>query len=438
VQSESGTARAVQIPQMNTPPVERTGLLGSALRIASGTALGQVWVILATPLLSRLYSPADFGVFGLFSAFVGVASVAATLRLEMGLPSARDDAAEMDLLVAILWVSVPVAVALAALLWPLSRIDAFGFGALPDTACLLAGPAILGIGLNGAFRYLQTRRMAFALIGRSQSAQGLGRAVIPLICWPLLPGWIGLAIGDTLGRLVGLRPLIGDVAASLWQRLRTFRAADLYESLRTHRRYMQVLLPSSLIDAAAVALPLPIITQLFGLAAAGEYALVSRVAAVPGALVGNSIADAFHGHAVEWLRRRDGSALTGLGRTARRLLLASACIYLPSALLAPAVFPLVFGGQWTRAGWVFVMLVPMLAAGLVVSPLSRVLIVTNRMHWKLVVDLLFLILPCVVLWLASPRGFLVALAGFAGTSAAVFAFYGWLLHRAVCSAEQEH
>jgi len=436
VPSRSGTTQARSSVQMNTPPVERPGLLGNALRIASGTALGQAWVVLATPLLSRLYSPTDFGVFGLFTAFVAVASVAATLRLEMGLPGAVDDAAAMDLLAAILWISVPVAALLGALLWPLARTDAFGFGALPLAATWLAGPAILVIGLNGAFRYLQTRRLAFGLIGRAQSAQGLGRALIPLACSPLLPGWAGLAVGDTLGRLIGLRPLVSNVIRPLLKRLGTFRAIDLRSTLSIHRRYLQVLLPSSLIDAAAVALPLPVITQLFGLAAAGEYALVSRVAAVPGALIGNSIADAFHGHVVEWLQRRDGSARSGFAQTARRLLLASFAIYLPSALLAPTLFPLVFGSEWGRAGWVFVMLVPMLAAGLVVSPLSRVLVVTNRMHWKLIVDLLFLILPCAALWFASSGGLLVALGAFAATGAAVFGLYGWLLHRAVHAAER--
>lgn len=420
------------------PPAQRSGLFSSALRIASGTALGQVWVILATPLLSRLYGPADFGVFGLFSAFVGVASVAATLRLEMGLPSAGDDDAEMDLLVSILWIGIPVAVMLAALLWPLSKAEALGFSLLPSGAALLAAPAILIVGLGGAFRFLQTRRMAFGLIGRAQSAQGLGRALIPLACWPFVPGWGGLAVGDTLGRLIGLRPLLRGVSTQLRRRLRTFTAKDLSRTLRTHRRYLQVLLPSSLIDAAAVALPLPIITQLFGLAAAGEYALVSRVAAVPGALVGNSIADAFHGHVVEWLRRRDGSAAAGLRHTALRLLLAALAIYIPAALLAPSVFPLLFGSEWTRAGWVFVTLAPVLVAGLVVSPLSRILVVTDRMHWKLGVDLLFLVLPCLSLWLAAPRGFLTALAVYSTISALVFCIYGWLLQRAARSAEMEH
>jgi O-antigen/teichoic acid export membrane protein len=101
------------------------------------------------------------------------------------------------------------------------------------------------------------------------------------------------------------------------------------------------------------------------------------------------------------------------------------------------VFPLLFGSDWTRAGWVFVALAPMLAAGLVVSPLSRVLIITDRMHWKLGVDLLFLVLPCLALWLAAPLGLLAALAAFAVTAALVFGVYGWLLLLAVRSAEKE-
>ncbi len=45
------------------------------LLLSGGTLVGQLATVLVTPLLTRLYSPADMGLFGLYFSFVSVASV---------------------------------------------------------------------------------------------------------------------------------------------------------------------------------------------------------------------------------------------------------------------------------------------------------------------------------------------------------------------------
>lgn len=408
-----------------------TSFLVHVWQMASGTALGQFWLIAATPLLSRLYTPADFGMFGVFTAFIAVVSVAATLRLEMALPAAGDDAEEADLVVTILLVIVPVSLVLGALLWPLTRFDVLGLGVLPTRAAGLASVTVLAVGLSNSLRYLQTRRRRFDVVGRAMSLQGFARGLVPVMLYPASLGWSGLALGDTLGRLFGVRPMLSGVGEMVRARLQTYRMQDARATLRRHQNFLRILLPSSLVDATAAALPLPIIARLFGLEAAGEYALVTRIAAAPGALIGNSIADVFHGHFVQWRQTGAGTARSELNRTARRLLAASMIIYVPAALLAPALFPIVFGEQWQRAGWTFAVMAPFLAIGLVVSPLSRVLIVTDRMQYKLLVDGLFLVVPCTVLWFAADRGYLVALTLFAIAGSGVFLVYWLLIRRAV-------
>jgi hypothetical protein len=61
------------------------------LAIAGGTALAQVAGVLFLPLLTRLYSPEALGLWGLFVSFLGVASVAATLRYEVAIVAASSE-----------------------------------------------------------------------------------------------------------------------------------------------------------------------------------------------------------------------------------------------------------------------------------------------------------------------------------------------------------
>ena len=54
--------------------------------LASGTAVGQGATRLALPVLTRLYSPADYGALAVYSATLTVLLVLASLRFEQAIP----------------------------------------------------------------------------------------------------------------------------------------------------------------------------------------------------------------------------------------------------------------------------------------------------------------------------------------------------------------
>ena len=59
--------------------------------LASGTAVGQVLLVLALPVLTRLYTPADYGALAVYSATLTVLLVLASLRFEQAIPLPEDD-----------------------------------------------------------------------------------------------------------------------------------------------------------------------------------------------------------------------------------------------------------------------------------------------------------------------------------------------------------
>jgi len=73
------------------------------LKLASGTALGQGLVIASTPIITRLYSPDEMGVLGIFMAFAGFVSVGIGLRYEIAIVSASNQREADHLLAAALF-----------------------------------------------------------------------------------------------------------------------------------------------------------------------------------------------------------------------------------------------------------------------------------------------------------------------------------------------
>jgi O-antigen/teichoic acid export membrane protein len=53
--------------------------------VSAGSAVGQGLLIVSAPVLTRLYTPADFGVLAVYVSILSILAVAATLRYEMAI-----------------------------------------------------------------------------------------------------------------------------------------------------------------------------------------------------------------------------------------------------------------------------------------------------------------------------------------------------------------
>jgi len=61
------------------------------VKLSSSTLLAQVLLIISSPLLTRLYSPEDFGVFAFFIGIIGVLSTITNLRYEQAIIIPKKD-----------------------------------------------------------------------------------------------------------------------------------------------------------------------------------------------------------------------------------------------------------------------------------------------------------------------------------------------------------
>src|SRR6185312_8598530 len=248
--------------------------VANVFKLAGGSAMGQVLVVISTPFVTRIYPPAQMGLFGIFVAFLTFASVGATLRYDLAIVSTRDEREADILLMSATAIAAPYVLVAIALLLLMIRFNFLGYEALPRWSVFAMLVALFGTGVFSALRFWYVGRKRFGDISLAQIYQGAGRASLPLIVGAFSSAWGGLVCGEIAGRVFGGTKLI----KGAWPEVRrTFSSLEPGESIRVLRKYWKypaVFLPSSVLDALATSLPLPVISALFGIVAAGQYFLV--------------------------------------------------------------------------------------------------------------------------------------------------------------------
>lgn len=401
--------------------------------LGGGTAAAQLLTALTAPAITRLYSPDQLGQFGLVVGFLNLAAVTVTLRLEMAIVSAPSDeeAARVALLGMLI---LPFSTVLAtAVLVVLIVMPVGPYGDLPVAWTLLVPIPMAAIGLQSVLRYWVIRRQDYVPLSQLAMIQSAARSASQVGLGILQLGALGLLLGDLAGRIAGVTRLmlqeLPAIAASAAQP--AWRGARAL--LARYWKFPAYSLPSSFVDALAGALALPLIGAFYGLEAAGYYVLVQTVFALPMTVVGRSVADVFHGRAAEMARDAPDRVAPLFLRTAGVLGAVALPMWAAALILAPPIFPAIFGGEWRTAGLVAAVLAPRMVVHLIVSPLSRIVFVYQGQEAKLIFDFALLSLTVASLTGAHLLGlsFLAALTVLAMADIVAYALYAGILWRLI-------
>lgn len=393
---------------MRFPSLAPGAFFRHVVTLAGATAASQVLLLAAGPLLSRIYAPSVWGTYSLITAFVAVASVVTALFYDQAIVGTATVDECAALTVATLWLGPLVTIPAVALLAVLIGAGWLGYGAVPWGALWWAAMLLIVMQVFMSLRYWHMRAERFGLLGQTAIAQNVGRAVMPIGAAWVSAGWAGLTAGEALGRCIGCVPLVAHRWRETTAAFRRQNRRTMASVLRRYAIFAQVGAPSGLLNAVAQSLPLPLIAARFGTDAAGQFALAQRVLQAPVGLVGQSVADAFHARVAVHSRERPEHVPRFFGRTTLLLLALST---LPAAVvlvLGSRGFAWIFGMRWREAGALAIAMIPWAMSQLVVSPLSRVVLVLGGQRQKLAYDASSIVVVLVSYWWAARTGLALA------------------------------
>jgi lipopolysaccharide exporter len=348
------------------------GVFGrSVVTLASGTAMAQLLLALAMPVLTRLYTPTDYGTLAVYSSTLTVLLVVASLRYEVAIPLPEDEPAAASLLVLTLALLAGMGTILSVAIW----LGGDAFATAVRVPALrpylwLVPVGFLGAGLYQTLSYWAIRRSAFGRIARTKLSQGVGQVGSQVALGLAHAGAPGLLIGDVIGRVAGG----GGLALLAWRDHpgALVTRASLVAAARRYRRFPLLTTWSGLFNIGSLQLPSILFSASFGAAAAGLYALSYKMLVLPTMLVGQAVGQVFLSRAATVAREPE--RLRQL--TERIALVLFACglpVFAAIGLSGPRLFAIVMGRQWEQAGRYAQVLAPWFVVWLVSNPLSGLL-----------------------------------------------------------------
>ena len=384
----------------------RRSFLSNTLMLAGGTLAGQALLAAILPILTRLYRPSEIGLFGMYLSFITLASVATTLKFASAIVSAKDLREAAYLGLAGVTLCIPISLVSSLFLFLLMDNAILGFEALPAYSVALAFPTLFLIGTSQSLRFWFIRNESFGVISAEPLVRNIAKSLVQIVLGWLNPVGMALITGETVGRLSSVAQMFYRfrLATSISTLLTPLKWHFLRRVLHSNRKFPLVLFPSSLIEALALSLPVPLIGYGYGLEAAGFFSLAQQVVTIPLGFFGRSFADAFHGRIAAQARADRGRSRGTPSRQALILLAIGIGPSIVLMLVGEELFRLVFGEAWAKAGVLASLMAPWALARLVVVPLSRVVLVFNRQELKLLYDVCSLVGVLVVLSVGVKQG----------------------------------
>lgn len=332
-------------------------------------------LLLAAPLLSRLYTPEDFGLLAIYASILTLFSVVASMRYELAIPLPEDDQTAVNIVFLCLLIVLGVTVlsSLMVICWGDEIAIVLGVPVLASYFWLLPLGVLL-IGTYQVFNFWAIRTKEFGTIAKVKIFQSATTVGVQILGFNL--GAVSLLLGQVFGQGLGSTALgksaLGkpELRKVTWQGMKA--AADRY------KEFPQFSTWAGFLNAAGSQIPPLLFAGLFGVASAGLYSLANRVIAMPMTVLGQAVSNVFLSEAAERFRQ---NTLVELLRTIhRKLVLLIVGPVLILILFGSEVFGFVFGAQWEVAGTISSWLSLWIFFSFTTSPLSSVYEVLERQH----------------------------------------------------------
>lgn len=341
------------------------------LKLITGEGIARIIGFMAAPVITRLYTPSDFGMLAVFTSLCALFYPFCTLKYTVAIPLHPNEKIGINSLAACLLILVvnTVVIGIALVLFH-SRILSLFSSENIDAFWYFIPLAFFFYGISEVLSYYSTRYRDFSTIAKVTVAQKAIGALIKIVLGLLRFNMIGLLIGNIMAESGGLTLYM----RAYWKRLKEgARYVTLQKIGFVLKRYIDFplyRLPSQILLTASGSLPILYFAWHFGTGTTGRISLAITMLSVPVAIVCTSVGKAFYGE-IASLGRKNGKEISAL--TVRIMVRLFVISILPFTLIicfGPWIFQTFFGAEWTQSGVYARYLCLYLIFSFVYSPIS--------------------------------------------------------------------
>ncbi len=375
--------------------IENSQLFKAALTLGLATIIGQVISIISQPILTRLCSPEELGVYGIVTSMASIVIPIASLKLEFLIVTEKDDdkadritqtCCRLTFLVAVLFLIYSI------IMYVLGSYNFIKMG-----ICIVLFPVlIIAHGLRVIFAMYNNRFSEYKMLANLNVLRSLIRTLIQLLSSIIGGGSIGLTIGYSISPIYGIRTQTRRYREKL-KHCKELTISQSIQIVKDNLSHIINLVPAEFANTCALSAITLTISGLFGTTIVGYYSLSIRVLAIPLSLISVNVSQVFLRKITTVIQEKQ-SAYECCIKTMKALSIISCTGFTVLFFIAPYVCEIIFGEGWKLAGIYISILSPMYALNFVASSLISVYVVAEKQRNQLIIQSTFLV-TCGLLYL---------------------------------------
>lgn len=346
----------------------------SVLLLVGGSGLGHIITFTILPVLTRYFTPTDFGYLAVYIALISLMSSVACLRFEIAIPLPKVKKVALALLV----MSGGLCFILALITVPILMFFSEKVGEMTGLSEGFLFLIPLGVFLAGFFNSLQywfTRCKSFGLIARTRITQSVAGNSTQLGA-----GFLGLSSGLALGHLfycsAGVLGMVVKLLRSEFNTLKKLKQKHFIFSMKKYKQYPLFSTPEVFANNAGIQFPILLISAYSVSEEAGLLLLAMKVMQAPMGLIGSSISQVFYAEVAKANNSIEQKNITK--KTLKALFKVGIGPIIFVGIIAEPVFLFIFGPEWGRAGTLVSWCTLWFAFQFASSPISMIMHVKQR------------------------------------------------------------
>ncbi|MDP3745379.1 MAG: oligosaccharide flippase family protein [Methylotenera sp.] len=331
--------------------------------------LGQLMIFVATPILSRIYTPEQFGLFAIFMSVVALVTSVIGLRYESLIHIVKDQEvinvillAFFSMLVMMLLVIMVIWLGIPQLFFP--PINNLGKHIWAIPISVAAGFMLILV------NFITLRKNNFTANFILRTLQPMFYIILAIFLYRgdlVLAQAFSLVVAAFCGVLYVSRDFGG------------FNLRSIVALAIRFKKYPTILTFTTLLDAAALSLPIFFISFTYGHEVTGNFSQLQRLAGAPILLASAALGQIFFKYSGEHFRAGETSKLL-MWKIVKFLALTALILLILLIFIGEPLLALFLGENW-RVDTVFLLLVTIpLYAKTVVSPITTIFLTHHRLN----------------------------------------------------------
>ncbi|QFI40135.1 oligosaccharide flippase family protein [Moritella marina ATCC 15381] len=351
------------------------------------SAFSQLMLLMSAPVISRLYSTEQVGIYASILAVGTVIGLNSSLKLDIALISESSDDSHETMAVA-LFLGVIISIIVGSI-WGLTQ-----FSELSSVICLIL--LSISISLFQNVTYYLTRLDKINYLSKVRVVRSMFISV----------GQIGFGLYFTTFIILIMSMVIGNVIPIIKQlKFEIVRLDNIVNVLKRNLSYIKYAIPQGLLNSLTMNLPIIFLSISGEFVLAGYYLMAERLLRTPVNFINTSIRQIF---------------LSDFSKSINKfkcylswlipLILLSLLFYLFMYKFSTDIIVFILGSQWRMSAEIVMVLLPWITLSMIQVPATGVLIYLRKMKIYSFVELVdFIIKASLLFFFIDPDDFLSGL-----------------------------